>query len=337
MTPTIIAARRIVSLLPSATEMACALGLGDRLMGVTHECDHPPEIKGKPIVVRGVLPTESMSQREIDTAVAERLRNGLNLYQVDEALMRKIAPDLILTQDLCQVCAPSGNEVSELLKQLPGKPQILWMTPKSLSGIEDNLRELGEATGRLRQAEALIASGRAKLDRIAAVCAGCRIGLGFFAWNGSTLSIAADTGSLKWCGSPGASTNSDAKAPIPSAFHGNRSWHGRPKSCSSCLAAAIWRRARIAGEAYSLTPVGSIFRQSEKTALMPWMRTPISRGRGQGSSKERSFWLISCTLSSLIGRDPDKRFGGCSGAMTCRLSAPSRHGRNHCRGGPGRK
>ncbi len=167
--PATTAARRIVSLLPSATEMVCALGLGDRLMGVTHECDHPPEIKGKPIVVRSALPTEAMSQREIDTAVTERLRQGLSLYWVDEALMLKIAPDLILTQDLCQVCAPSGNEVSQLLMQLPTKPQILWMTPKSLGGIEDNLRELGEATDRVREAEALIAAGHAKLNEIAAV------------------------------------------------------------------------------------------------------------------------------------------------------------------------
>jgi iron complex transport system substrate-binding protein len=170
--PTTIAARRIVSLLPSATEMACALGLGDRLMGVTHECDHPPEIKGKPIVVRGVLGTEAMNQQEIDSAVTERLRNGPSLCRVDEALMRKIAPDLILTQDLCQVCAPSGNEVSQLLTQLPTKPQILWMTPKSLGGIEDNLRELGEVTGRVREAEALIAVGRAKLNEISAVTRG---------------------------------------------------------------------------------------------------------------------------------------------------------------------
>ena len=94
-------AQRIVSFLPSATEMACALGLSDRLMGITHECDYPSEIKDKRIVVRSVLPTEQMSQREIDSAVAERLRNGLSLYQVDESLMRDIAPDLILTQHLC--------------------------------------------------------------------------------------------------------------------------------------------------------------------------------------------------------------------------------------------
>ena len=161
-------ARRIVSFLPSATEMACALGLGDQLLGITHECDHPPEIRDKPIVVRSVLPTERMSQREIDTAVTERLRNGLSLYQVDESLMRAIAPDLILTQDLCQVCAPSGNEVAQLLHTLPTKPQILWLTPQCLEQIFDNLRELGEATGCLQRAEELIAAGHARLENIAA-------------------------------------------------------------------------------------------------------------------------------------------------------------------------
>src|SRR6266571_4244914 len=123
-----VVARRIVSFLPSATEMAWALGLGDQLMGITHECDYPPEIRDKPIVVRNVLPIERMSQQEIDTAVTEQVRNGLNLYRVDETLMRDIAPDLILTQNLCQVCAPSGNEVSQLLKVLPSQPQILWLT-----------------------------------------------------------------------------------------------------------------------------------------------------------------------------------------------------------------
>jgi iron complex transport system substrate-binding protein len=88
---------------------------------------------------------------------------------VDESLMRDIAPDLILTQDLCQVCAPSGNEVSQLLKSLPSKPQVLWLTPKSLAEIFDNLRELGEATNRLQEAEALIAASRARLETIAAV------------------------------------------------------------------------------------------------------------------------------------------------------------------------
>src|SRR5713101_7785856 len=104
---------RIVSFLPSATEMACALGLGDQLVGITHECDYPPEVKDKPVVVRNVLPIETMSQPEIDAAVTKRLRDGLSLYQVDERLLQELAPDIILTQNLCQVCAPSGNEVTQ--------------------------------------------------------------------------------------------------------------------------------------------------------------------------------------------------------------------------------
>jgi iron complex transport system substrate-binding protein len=109
-----------------------------------------------------------MSQSEIDSAVTQRLRSGLSLYQVDETLMQEIAPDLVVTQDLCQVCAPSGNEVSQLLKVLPSKPQILWLTPKSLEQIFDNLRDLGEATGRFQIAETLIAEGRARLEKVEA-------------------------------------------------------------------------------------------------------------------------------------------------------------------------
>ena len=148
--------------------MVYALGLGGDLLGITHECDHPAEARAKPIVVRNVLPIETMSQAEIDVAVTDRLRQGLSLYRVDEAMMRELAPDLILTQNLCQVCAPSGNEVSQLLKSLSSKPEILWLTPRNLEQIFDNLRELGAATDRRRQAEALIADGWARLEKIAA-------------------------------------------------------------------------------------------------------------------------------------------------------------------------
>ena len=160
---------RIVSFLPSATEMACALGLTDQLVGITHECDYPPEVRSKTVVVRNALPIENMSQSEIDIAVSQRMRDGLSLYQVDEALLRKLAPDLILTQNLCQVCAPSGNEVAQVLKVLPQQPEILWLTPKSLEEIFTNMRELGAATGRLKLAEQLIASSRERLEKINAL------------------------------------------------------------------------------------------------------------------------------------------------------------------------
>jgi iron complex transport system substrate-binding protein len=109
-----------------------------------------------------------MSQREIDAAVIQRLRDGLSLYQVDELLVQSVAPDLILTQDLCQVCAPSGNEVTKLLQSLASKPQILWLTPKSIAQIFENIRELGGATDRLEQATALIAKAQCRLADIAA-------------------------------------------------------------------------------------------------------------------------------------------------------------------------
>ena len=166
------AAQRIVSFLPSATEMACALGLGHQLLGITHECDYPPEVNGKRIVVRSFLPIETMTQAEIDVAVRERMRQGLSLYQVDEAAVSDIAPDIILTQDLCQVCAPSGNEVSQLLKRLPNQPRILWQTPKTIDEIFDAVRELGEVTGRQPIADALIRDGRVRLDAIAAATVG---------------------------------------------------------------------------------------------------------------------------------------------------------------------
>lgn len=167
----LILMQRIVSFLPSATEIACALGLEDQLVGITHECDYPERVKTKPVVVRNVLPIETMSQKEIDVAVAARMRDGLSLYQIDERLLHELAPDLILTQDLCQVCAPSGNEVSQVLKTLPKTPELLWLTPRSLDGIFQNIRDLGFATRKENEAAALIQTCQDRLERLSAITA----------------------------------------------------------------------------------------------------------------------------------------------------------------------
>jgi len=160
-------ALKIVSFLPSATEMVYALGLQDQLVGVSHECDYPEAAKRKPIVVRNALDLAKMSLHETDAAVSERIGSGGSLYQVDEDLMRRLSPDVVVTQNLCQVCAPSGNEVSQMLNALPKKPDILWMTPKSLAQIFDNIRELGAAMDRSPQAEDFIERAKARLERIA--------------------------------------------------------------------------------------------------------------------------------------------------------------------------
>ena len=158
---------RIVSFLPAATEMACALGLIDQLVGISHECDFPSDVRNKPVVVRNALALEKMSLREIDVAVAECIRNGGSLYTVDERLLNQLEPTHILTQALCEVCAPSGNQITSALNALPTRPQILWFTPRCLADINDNLRQLGQATKRLDQAERLIASHHTRLQAVA--------------------------------------------------------------------------------------------------------------------------------------------------------------------------
>jgi iron complex transport system substrate-binding protein len=157
---------RLISFLPAATEMVFALGLGDRLVGVSDECDFPAAAKTKPVVVKPVLPLEKLSLCEIDAAVAERIGSGQSLYQVDERLLEQLAPTHILTQALCPVCAPSGNEITRALAALPVKPKILWFTPHSIAEIFGNLHELGAATGRLAQAEELSAAAHARLQNV---------------------------------------------------------------------------------------------------------------------------------------------------------------------------
>ena len=159
---------RIVSILPAATEMVYALGLGENLVGISHECDFPPSAKEKPVVVKPALALEKMTLREIDVAVAERIGSGQSLYQVDETLLRGLKPDLILTQNLCQVCGPAGNEITVVLKCLTPKPEIVWMSPHSIEGIFQNILELGKATNRLPQAEAIVAERRGRLEIISA-------------------------------------------------------------------------------------------------------------------------------------------------------------------------
>src|SRR5579872_6950889 len=151
---------RIVSLLPSATEMAFALGLGDAVVGVSHECDFPPAARSRPSVVQPALVLRGMTQRQIDAAVSQRMREGNGLYEIDEALLQQMRPDLILTQDLCQVCAPSGSQLADAIRSLSPRPNVLTMTPRTLGDILENMCELGRATDREAVARQLIESYR---------------------------------------------------------------------------------------------------------------------------------------------------------------------------------
>lgn len=145
---------RICSLLPSATEILFALGLGDSVAGVTHECDFPPEAAKKPPLIRPRVDPHA-APAEIDRQVAEIVTRGESIYAVDAEMLRKISPDLIVTQDLCHVCAASPDDLATALTRLPKQPRVLSLTPHSLADVWNDIRRVGEATGRRREAQAL--------------------------------------------------------------------------------------------------------------------------------------------------------------------------------------
>ena len=137
---------RIVSLLPSATEIVYALGLGNRLVGVTHECDFPEEASSKPMLTASALPSATTSA-EIDRHVRASLHGGSSLYTLDSALLETLAPDLILTQELCEVCAVSYRIVAQAAKRLEGDPRIVSLEPASLDDVFANIATVAELAG----------------------------------------------------------------------------------------------------------------------------------------------------------------------------------------------
>ncbi len=153
-------------MLPTATEVLFALGLGDDVVGVTHECDYPPEAKQKRCVVRTVIAQDRMSSDEIDRTVRAALESGDSLYQVDVDMLRELAPDLVVTQELCEVCAIDTGHVMRSLAALPSRPEILSLHPHTLQDIFRDIRLIGAQTGREQEADALV---RRLQDRIARV------------------------------------------------------------------------------------------------------------------------------------------------------------------------
>lgn len=156
---------RIVSLLPSATEIICTLGLRDRLVGVTHECDYPSSVQCLPRVTRTLIPTEATSS-QIDRLVRERLKSERALYTLDMEVLRDLRPDLIVTQALCDVCAVAGDEVRAAVCQLPGSPTAINLEPETFSEVIGCLRQVATAAGVEQTGEDVI--GRLN-DRVSAV------------------------------------------------------------------------------------------------------------------------------------------------------------------------
>ena len=165
---------RLVSLLPSATEIVYALGLGHDLVGVTFECDEPPAARSEKTIVVGGRDTRGMTPREIDSYVRAQLAAGADLYTLHARALAGLRPDLILTQDLCRVCALPSGHVDEALGYLGCQADVLSLDPHSLGEVLGSILEVGRRTGVPDRAARLVDELRARLTRVSAAVAGRR-------------------------------------------------------------------------------------------------------------------------------------------------------------------
>lgn len=176
---------RIVSLLPSATEIVCALGLQESLVGVSHGCNHPAGIETLPRMTSTRVPYDAGSDA-IDTYVREHLGDNTALYDLDMQALAAVRPDVVVSQALCDVCAVATGDVRDAIRALPGSPTLIDLTPNSLSDVFDDIIRVGAATGVQSAAEALVSDLIGRRDRVAqrsaTIDAANRPGVAFFEW-----------------------------------------------------------------------------------------------------------------------------------------------------------
>jgi iron complex transport system substrate-binding protein len=164
---------RIVSLVPSATEMLFALGLGSDLIAVTHECDYPPAAQELPKITRDLLPA-GLSTAQIDAAVKERTLAGESIYELDAAMLRDLRPDLIVTQELCTVCAVAYDDVRAIAKEIEGPPQVIALDPHTVGEVLGDARTLAQATDRKDAGVDLVREVSDRIDRVRLAVRGAR-------------------------------------------------------------------------------------------------------------------------------------------------------------------
>lgn len=157
---------RICSLLPSATEVIAALGLSDELVGISHECDYPPSIKHVPVMVEPMIPSHGLASDDIDGQVRQLVASGQRLYRLNDHLLREAQPDLILSQDLCHVCAVTPDQLHDAIRSMPQHPTILTLNPGSIHDVIDDVVRIGDAAGRSAEGHRLAAQLRDRLEAI---------------------------------------------------------------------------------------------------------------------------------------------------------------------------
>jgi iron complex transport system substrate-binding protein len=157
---------RICSLLPSATEVIALLGLSDELVGISHECDYPPSVRSVPIMIEPMIPPHGLASAEIDRQVRQLVESGQRLYRLKDHLLRQAQPDLILSQDLCQVCAVTPDQLHDALCSLRHQPTVLTVSPRTVHDVIDDVVRIGDAAGRSAEGHRLATQLRDRLDAI---------------------------------------------------------------------------------------------------------------------------------------------------------------------------
>lgn len=165
---------RIVSFLPSATEILYDLGVGDQVLAVTHECNYPAAAKSKPKVIHSAFDPQNMSSQEIDSKVVSLMKSGQDIYVLDEQVLKKANPDLIVAQGICEVCSPFTKEINKAVTILGGRPEVLILDPRTLDDILDNIAEVGRKVGKLAQANELVSILRGRIKSIHNIPKGAR-------------------------------------------------------------------------------------------------------------------------------------------------------------------
>jgi iron complex transport system substrate-binding protein len=158
---------RIVSFLPSATETLYELGAGSQIVGVTHECKYPPQAGKKPQVIRSSFDPGQMTGREIDNKIIELMHSGKDIYIVDENTLKRVSPDLIIAQGLCEVCSPFTKEINRAVSLLEGhRPDVLVLDPHDLDDILVSIMDVAEKIGKVRDGRKLVASLQKRIDMV---------------------------------------------------------------------------------------------------------------------------------------------------------------------------
>ena len=158
--------KRIISFLPSATEILYELGVDSQILGVTHECNYPSQAKTKPRVINSAFDASTMSSKEIDDKIVELFGNGQNIYIINDDVLKESRPDIIIAQGICEVCSPFTKEIKRAISILGYNPEVIILDPHTISDILDNISEIAKNVGKIKEGQNLVRTLEGKINRV---------------------------------------------------------------------------------------------------------------------------------------------------------------------------